>query len=123
MSLKKIKNILPHFFAPTESLQIFGSGGRHTMPADFGILVWNIYKARKREWERDFHALAEGKDIILLQEAVFRTRFDPLFDTPERMEWVMARSHANRSTLCETGVKTGCTVSSASRAFFVSPDS
>lgn len=122
MDFKDFKNILPRLFAPDESLQLFGSGGHRALPQEFGVLVWNIYKARKREWERDFHALAENKELILLQEAVFRTRFDSLFDIPERMEWVMARSHASRKTLCETGVKTGCVASSHSRAFFVSPD-
>lgn len=116
------KKLLPHIIPATESLQIIGGGGEKALSGEFNLLVWNIYKAKKRAWEKDFKALAEGKDLVMLQEAIFRSRFDALFDIPERMEWVMAKSHISRTVACETGIKTGCVVPSASQAFFVSPD-
>lgn len=116
------RNIFPHIFSSTDSLRIFGGGGQDKIKSEFKVLIWNIYKARKRDWEQDFKSLSEGKDLILLQEAVAQTRFDVLFDMPKKMEWVMARSHTNFRTLCETGVKTGCNASSSSHSFLVSPD-
>ncbi len=115
------KNFLPMLYPSTETLQIMGMARHVVLPRSFEILVWNIYKARRKPWEGDFQHLAQGKDMILLQEAVLNTRYDPLFTTSEQMEWVMARSHSSGAAQTVTGVKTGCVAKSSTQSFFLSP--
>lgn len=86
------------------------------------ILVWNIYKARNRKWQADFIRLTEDKDLILLQESVFNTKHDSLFQSPDKIEWVMAQSYKNVKSGMVTGVKTGACTFSSERRFFNSPD-
>lgn len=116
------KKFFPHIFNQAESLISVGSGYKSALDSEFSMLVWNIYKGRKRGWAEDFQQLSKDKQLVLLQEAVMKTRFDPLFNIAEKMEWMMARSHMINSNLAETGVKTGSVTPSLSQSYYVSPD-
>lgn len=95
---------------------------RETFSEHINILVWNMYKGRRGGWAEDFRAISEGRDIVLLQEAVVNTRYDPIFTECRNYEWVMAVGHGNRKTRMETGVKTGATVKSSGQSFLATPD-
>lgn len=47
-------------------------------PNDIQLANWNIQKKRNAGWERDFEALARGKDLVLIQEASLRAETTPV---------------------------------------------
>jgi len=112
----------PELFSGDESLHMMGQGSMSALADTIEVLVWNIYKGRYKTWAADFCPLIKEKDLVLLQESVLNTAHDPIFQNPERFEWVMARTYKHRKTLAATGVKTGSAVSSSSQRYFVSPD-
>ena len=42
-------------------------------PRSIRLVNWNIQKKSSPEWERDFDALVDGKELVLIQEASLRT--------------------------------------------------
>lgn len=116
------KKLFPDVYS-TENLQLIGGACRTALGnGPIRLLVWNMYKCRYRGWSEDFQTLIHEKDLVLLQESVFQTKYDPLFQTPECFEWVMARSHRSNITLAESGIKTGSVAHSSEQIFFMSPD-
>jgi endonuclease/exonuclease/phosphatase (EEP) superfamily protein YafD len=116
------KNLFPEIYAATDTLQILGGCTGQAFESTLRILVWNMYKARNTGWSEDFQNLIQNKELVILQESILNTNHDMIFQTPERFEWIMARSHKDRATQITTGVKTGSTVKSTAQSFFVSPD-
>ena len=114
--------IFPHIYNAQDVLRTMGIPCRETFSKHINILVWNMYKGRRGGWAEDFRAISEGRDIVLLQEAVVNTRYDPIFTECRNYEWVMAVGHGNRKTKMETGVKTGAIVKSSGQSFLVTPD-
>lgn len=115
------KKFFPRVFPAAETLRIMGSSAQGRLGPEINVLVWNIYKGQRPGWETDFQEIVKDKDLVLLQEAVLNTRYDPIFVNSEKMEWVMARAHGHAVTLAETGVKTGCVVKSSRQNFYMSP--
>lgn len=115
---------LPEPFSPDAVLHTVGSARQPCFKAGspLRLLVWNIYKARNVNWQNDFIRLTEDKDLILLQESVLNTKHDSLFQSPDKLEWVMAQSYKNLKSGMATGVKTGACAVSTGRRFFNSPD-
>lgn len=46
------------------------------LDADISVLSWNVAKGRRDGWESDLRRLADGRDLVLLQEAVLIPAFD-----------------------------------------------
>jgi hypothetical protein len=40
---------------------------------DINILLWNVFKCRKKGWREDFINLMHNKDLVLLQEAILNS--------------------------------------------------
>lgn len=118
----RYSKIFPDFFKADETLQIVGGAPKAAIGCSINMLVWNIYKGRNKTWHDDFLTLAKDKDFVLLQESILNTGYDDTFRNPSWFEWVMARSHKNKTTLIETGVKTGAVVKSQTQNFLISPD-
>jgi endonuclease/exonuclease/phosphatase (EEP) superfamily protein YafD len=81
--------------------------GSSEAPSDIKLLVWNVYKGRHREkWQQDFVRLSEGKDLILLQEALHEGWMPAIMTQhfPDH-HWKMATSFSFRDL--KTGVATG----------------
>jgi endonuclease/exonuclease/phosphatase (EEP) superfamily protein YafD len=116
------RKLFPKIFTPTDTLQILGGGSQAALSPSFDLLVWNMWKGRGRGWDNDFQTLVQGKELLILQESIFNSPFDPLFAGNDKFEWVMARSFGDMKTQAVTGVKTGCVVKSIAQSFFVSPD-
>lgn len=108
-------------FNPENSLRVLGSAGEDTFDNEIKLLVWNIQKARRRNWFTDFQDLCHGQNLVILQEAVANSAHDGYFENNNIFEWMMARSFRNRHTGIETGVKTGATARSINPASIFSP--
>jgi len=104
-----------------ESLKIMGSASKAVMGPNIDVLLWNIFKCRKEEWQEDFQTLIHDKDLVLLQEAVFNSPFDLLFSQSTQHQWIMARSFKNLQTSVETGIKTGSSVTANKHFCSASP--
>lgn len=113
---------LPELFTPDDTLHVVGSAKDASFDNTIRLMVWNIYKGRNKSWQNDFLHLTQDRNLVFLQESVMNTHHDTLFQSPERIEWVMARSYQSGRTKAVTGVKTGSSVHSAGKSFFVSPD-
>jgi endonuclease/exonuclease/phosphatase (EEP) superfamily protein YafD len=107
-------------YSAVESLKVMGSASREMMGPDIKILLWNVFKCRKKGWLNDFVTLINDKDLILLQEAILNSPFDIHFNQSLQHQWIMARSFRNVKTNIETGVKTGSTVAAHNYYFTVS---
>ncbi len=107
-------------YSTLESLKIMGHASKQVMGPNIELLLWNVFKCRKKGWLNDFITLVKNKDLILLQEAVFNSSFDRLFSKSKQHEWIMASSFRNKQTKIETGVETGSTVTAKKRAFSAS---
>lgn len=119
--MKKPLRLNHHLYTESDSLQRFGSAQQPVLGSTIRCLVWNILKAKRRSWYRDFTHLIADRDLVLLQEAVSNAPSDSLFRSSQRFEWIMARSFRNGRTGVETGVKTGCTAQVREESFYLSP--
>jgi endonuclease/exonuclease/phosphatase (EEP) superfamily protein YafD len=60
-------------------------------PAGFGLMTWNVYKARAGHWPEDFARLSAGQDLVLLQEAHLTRPFRSALEQ-EGYRWSMVRA-------------------------------
>lgn len=107
-------------YSTVESLKIMGRASKQVLGPNIEILLWNVFKCRKKGWQKDFITLMCDKDLILLQEAILNSPFDILFNKSLQHLWIMARSFRNVQTNIETGVKTGSTVAAKKHYFSAS---
>jgi endonuclease/exonuclease/phosphatase (EEP) superfamily protein YafD len=110
-------------YSKVESLKIMGRASKQVLGPNIEILMWNVFKCRKKGWQDDFITLMHEKDLILLQEAIINTPFDRHFKASLQHQWIMARSFKNIKTNIETGVKTGSTVAAKKHYYSVSEHS
>lgn len=115
------KRFRPHRYSADDELRMIGKAGQSALGPEIRCLVWNILKAKRTHWGRDFKALIADRDLVLLQEAVLNAPSDELFTANDHFEWVMARSFRHPVSGVEHGVKTGCSVSASEQHFYLSP--
>ena len=72
-------------------------------PAGFGVMTWNVYKARRKDWPAEFARFSEGHDLVLLQEAHLTSSFRAVLER-SGLGWSMARAYDYKGV--ETGVLT-----------------
>ncbi|MBX2826355.1 MAG: endonuclease/exonuclease/phosphatase family protein [Gammaproteobacteria bacterium] len=111
----------PQHFNPENSLRVLGRARHEQFDDEIRLLVWNIQKARRRNWFKDFVDLCHGQQLVILQEAVTNSEHDSFFENNRSYEWVMARSFRHRHNGIETGVKTGSTARSVEAESIFSP--
>jgi endonuclease/exonuclease/phosphatase (EEP) superfamily protein YafD len=107
-------------YSRVESLKIMGKASKLVMGPTIKVLLWNVFKCKKKGWQEDFITLMRDKDLILLQEAILNSPFDIYFKKSLQHQWMMARSFRNMRTNIETGVKTGSTVAAKKHHFSAS---
>ncbi len=107
-------------YRTVESLKIMGSASKQVLGPNIEILLWNVFKCKKKGWLEDFTTLMSDKDLILLQETIVNAPFDSHFKKSLQHKWVMARSFRNVKTNIETGVTTGSTVAAKKNYFSAS---
>lgn len=111
MSINMNINMIKRRYNNLESLKIMGRASTTALGPHIDVLLWNVFKCKKKGWQDDFIALTSDKDLVLLQEAIVNCPFDRFFKKSTQHQWIMARSFRNIKTNIETGVKTGSTVS------------
>lgn len=97
-------------FFNVESLKIMGCASKKVMGPNIEVLLWNVFKCKRKGWQKDFLSLSCNKDLIILQEAILNSPFDEHFTKSSQHQWIMATSFKNVKSNIETGVKTGSTV-------------
>lgn len=102
-----LKSLLPESYRERDGLRRVDGAADATLGNTIRLLVWNILKARRRNFSVDFEQLTADRDLVMLQEAVYNAPSDTLFKAP-RFEWIMARSFLEPRSGREHGVKTGC---------------
>ena len=107
-------------YRTVESITIMGSASKQVMGPNIEILLWNVFKCKKKGWQKDFTTLINNKDLIILQEAIINSPFDSYFKKSALHQWIMARSFKDIKTNIETGVKTGSTVAAQKHYFSAS---
>lgn len=110
-------------YSKVEALEIMGSASKPLLGPNIEVLMWNVYKCKKKGWQDDFITLMANKDLVLLQEAIINSPFDRYFKKSFQHQWIMARSFKSVKTNIETGVKTGSTVAAKKHYFSVSKHS
>lgn len=104
-------------YSTVESLKIMGSASKQAIGPNIKVLLWNVFKCKRKGWQSDFASLINNKDLILLQEAILNSPFDGMFNHSLQHQWIMASSFKNVKSNIETGVKTGSSVV-ANKHFF-----
>lgn len=107
-------------FDSVESVKVMGSASKQMLGPNIKVLLWNVFKCKRKGWQGDFKALSSDKDIILLQEAIVNSPFDSVFKMSLQHQWIMACSFRSTKTNIETGVKTGAAVAAKKHSFTVS---
>jgi len=69
------------------------------------VLVWNMFKGDKPDWQRDFLVLSKNKDLVLMQEVYLDNKMKSTFDKTD-YQYVYAKSFIYNKTLISTGVAT-----------------
>lgn len=110
-------------YSAVESLKVMGSASKAFMGPNIKVLLWNVFKCKRKGWQNDFISLTDDKDLILLQEAILNSPFDGLFHHSTQHQWIMASSFRNVKSNIETGVKTGSRVLASQHFFSVSAHS
>lgn len=110
-------------YRKVESLKIMGCASKLVLGPNIKVLLWNVFKCKKKGWQEDFITLICDKDLILLQEAILNSPFDIHFNQSLQHQWMMARSFRHVKTKIETGVKTGSTVAAKKHYFSASKHS
>lgn len=87
-----------------------GKASNEVMGPNIEILLWNVFKCKRKGWQEDFNILIQNKDLVLLQEAIINSPFDSAFKNSSQYQWIMARSFKNEKTKVENGVKTGANI-------------
>lgn len=64
------------------------ANGARLDPYDIRLGNWNIRKKSSPDWLRDYHRLADGTDLVLIQEASLRA--DTIADLTPDMHWSFA---------------------------------
>lgn len=106
-----------------ESLKLMGKAPKLLLGPNIEVLLWNVFKCKRKGWQEDFINLVRDKDLILLQESILNTPFDIHFNQSVKYQWIMARSFETVKTGIVTGVKTGCSVEAVKHTFLTSTSS
>ena len=75
-------------------------------PGSIKILSWNVYKGKRDGWSDDFIRLSKNRDILLIQEACLKGKWEQAFHI-RGMGWCFAQSFSYRTeSVSATGVIT-----------------
>lgn len=114
--LDKAKYIIPKL---SNIMKTIGSPSRENIHSNtFKVLVWNMYKADKPNWARDFRYLARGRDILLLQEmfldkeSIVGINMNEVLRDMTGYEFLTATSFIFADTGARTGVINASTIES-----------
>lgn len=118
--MKGLTHIVP---SRANVLTSFGESCCEGMPTRISVLVWNIYKAKRVTWAGDFYWLAQGKDLVLLQEAFLRPAMRKVLEKANTLRWDLATGFTRKMAAIDVGVMTGSQAEPEDIFFLRSPTS
>lgn len=87
------------------------------------VLVWNVYKGKRRGWDEDLARLARDRDLVLVQEAYLPAEGTTPLAREPRLRWTVATSFRfARRGGAATGVATGSVDEPVATTTLRSPD-
>ena len=86
------------------------------------LLIWNIQKLKQKQWEDEFNKLAEGKDLILFQEAYENKIFIEKTSALQDFTWDFAQSFEYLLYGVTTGNMIGSNTRNTNAKVLHSPD-
>jgi len=84
------------------SVTVIESKASELDSASINFLCWNIKKGMKPNWRKDLLDLADGKDLVIIQEAVLHSDLTEAFD--KSVHWTFAKGYKTKKRT--TGVMT-----------------
>lgn len=89
--------IIPRYTIPHDNdvIQTFDRSIETKIPSTFNVLVWNMYKGLKKNWEKDFTKLSQNHDLLITQEMAMTGRMQEIFETELAFEFSSATSFFN----------------------------
>ena len=92
-------------------------------PNSIKVLVWNLLKAERKDWSKDFTKLAEKKDLLFLQEGYLNPVMESTFDQmyPFRFDFGVSFLY-NKDNYTPTGSVLGSKVTPISTGVMRSRD-
>lgn len=102
--------MVPYIIPAYEKVLLkIGEGKKPEPQNELNFFVWNVYKGQKAGiFERDFQTLGQGKDFIMIQEALVDARMPKLWQQDfGSYEWHLAQSFHYKKDLSSTGVAIG----------------
>ncbi len=60
--------------------------------SDFSILVWNIFKGKRQNWNSDFTKISKGIDLLLIQESSLNKKNIPIYQNLKKHSFIHATS-------------------------------
>ncbi len=117
------KKLLGHKIPPEDKVLLsYGRASSPLLQKRVNILVWNMFKAKKKGWADDLISLVSNKDIILLQEAYLRPVMENLLAQTSLFQWDLAQGFQRGKKKVSAGVMTG-SITRPNEVFFLrSPD-
>ena len=94
--------------AQHELTQVHGDGAAEALDANsLRVLVWNVYKGKRKQWRAEFERLVAQSDLVLAQELLLHDPTHQLLATTE-LSWTTATSfvYARRDDERATGLGT-----------------
>lgn len=88
-------------------IEQFGSGPEESLARSFRVLIWNVYKGRRKNWKQDFQRLARDVDLILIQEAYFPSPMKNVFSSLPDTQWNYVLSFRYTASGDTTGIAVG----------------
>lgn len=108
----------------TESHIVMGTAQNSKLNGNsIKVLVWNLLKAERKDWKRDFINLSANKDILLLQEGYLNRRTEDTFKALRMFRFDMGVSFLyKKDNKTPTGTVVGSRVSPVSAGFLRTKD-
>ena len=99
-------------------IKSFGSSEKEEIEKEvIDIFVWNIYKAKKKNWKDQFRGQVSNYDFFLLQEMVTNPLIKSVFTDTRSVNFTTATSFIYKKNLQRTGVATGSKYLPAAQSF------
>ena len=76
----------------------------HLNPDKINLLVWNIYKGKKKDWEANFLNLSKDSDLLILQEGLTNKKMMSTFEKVKNKSFYMGTSFIYKKSKYKTGV-------------------
>lgn len=108
--------------AETERLRIRGESVATELTFPCDVLVWNIYKGDRAEFSDDLSDLADGRELLLLQEFHDNERVERGLAALSTVSFQLATSFLYRSDRSATGVATGSVAPVLASECFITSD-